>query len=76
MQVHQKQNQNIFSPDAQSQSQGTVEMTKMIAENIFRDLKSYGLQDKDIVAVSSELLSKLTSDIRARQSQAIKHGTF
>jgi hypothetical protein len=45
------------------------DMPKMIAENIFRDLKSYGLDDKDIVAVSSELLSRLSSDIRVRTTE-------
>lgn len=51
----------------QAENQATSgQMTKMIAENIFRDLRSYGLRDKDIVAVSSELLGKLTSDIQER----------
>lgn len=62
--------QQSFSPDAEGFPQDSVDMTKMIAENIFKDLKSYGLQDKDIVAVSSELLNKLTLDIRARQNQS------
>jgi hypothetical protein len=51
----------------QAENQATSgQMTKMIAENIFRDLRSYGLRDKDIVAVSSELLGKLTTDIQER----------
>ena len=71
MQVQQKQKQINFSAHAEGVSEGGLEMTKMIAENIFRDLKSYGLEDKDIVAVSSELLSKLTLDIRSRQSTSL-----
>lgn len=60
---------------AQSSS---VNMTKVIAENIFRDLRSHGLRDKDIVAVSSEILNRLTLDIRSRatldgESQAERH---
>jgi hypothetical protein len=39
---------------------------KMIAENIFNDLRAYGLIDKDIVAVSSEILNKLTDDLKMR----------
>ena len=41
---------------------------RSIAETIFRDLKSYGLCDKDIVAVSSEILNHLTVDIRQRNT--------
>lgn len=44
----------------------SANMTKMIAESIFKDLKSSGLADKDIVAVSSELLNKLTDDLKSR----------
>ena len=62
--------QQSFSPEPEGFQQDSVDMTKMIAENIFKDLKSYGLQDKDIVAVSSELLNKLTLDIRSRQSNS------
>ena len=55
-----------YSPEPEIGPQGSVDMTKLIAENIFRDLRSYGLQDKDIVAVSSELLNHLTLEIRTR----------
>jgi hypothetical protein len=51
-----------------SPQQGSIDMTKHIAENIFKDLRSFGLQDKDIVAVSSEILNHLTMDIRTRAS--------
>ena len=41
-------------------------MTKAIAENIFKDLRAYGLADKDIVAISSEILNRLTDDLKSR----------
>ncbi|WP_186646600.1 hypothetical protein [Fluviispira vulneris] len=51
----------------QSSNLGTsANMTKLIAESIFKDLKSHGFADKDIVAVSSEILNKLTDDLRNR----------
>ncbi|KAB8030749.1 hypothetical protein [Fluviispira multicolorata] len=43
--------------------------TKSIAESIFKDLRSYGLADKDIVAISSELLNKLTDDLKSRNEK-------
>jgi hypothetical protein len=63
---------NTLQSLAQSNSQGgSPAVTKTIAENIFRDLKSVGLRDKDIVAVSSELLNRLTLDIQARVQQEV-----
>lgn len=41
-------------------------LPKVIADNIFEELRSSGLRDKDIVAVSSELLGRLTNDIQER----------
>ena len=55
--------QSLQQSNAQMSS---VNSTKVIAETIFRDLKTSGLRDKDIVAVSSELLNRLTLDIQAR----------
>lgn len=60
--------QKAQSPEPGMIQSASIDMTKMIAENIFRDLRSYGLDDKDIVAVSSELINHLTSDIRTRHS--------
>ena len=40
---------------------------KHIAETIFSELRNQGLKDRDIVSVSSELLSRLTADIQTRQ---------
>lgn len=45
-------------------------MTKVIAENIFKDLRAYGLGDKDIVAVSSEILNRLTDDLKSRNEKS------
>jgi len=39
---------------------------KVLAENLFRDLKLQGLKDKDIVNLSSELIAQLTNDIKVR----------
>ncbi len=39
---------------------------RLLAEDIFQDLKAKGLSDKDILSVSSEILGKLTSDIKKR----------
>ncbi len=39
---------------------------KILAENLFRDLKQQGLKDKDIVNLSSELIAQLTNDIKVR----------
>jgi hypothetical protein len=55
--------QSLQQSNAQTSS---VNTTKVLAETIFRDLRSCGLRDKDIVAVSSELLNRLTLDIQAR----------
>ena len=55
-----------FSPEPETLGQSPIDMTKLIAENIFKDLRSFGLQDKDIVAVSSQLLNHLTLEIRSR----------
>lgn len=57
-----------YGSEPEQGAHNAVDMTKLIAENIFRDLRSYGLQDKDIVAVSSELLNHLTVEIRSRAS--------
>jgi len=62
---------NTIQSLQQSNAQvSSVNTTKAIAENIFRDLRNCGLRDKDIVAVSSELLNRLTLDIQARSSDA------
>lgn len=55
--------QSLQQSNAQTSS---VNATKVIADTIFRDLRSHGLRDKDIVAISSELLNRLTLDIQAR----------
>ena len=39
---------------------------RLLAEHIFNDLRSQGLKDKDIVKISSELLSQLSKDILMR----------
>ena len=39
---------------------------QLIAENIFNELKSSGLSYKDILTVSSEILGKLTLDLKDR----------
>ena len=49
-----------------NQAAGAPSSSKAIAESIFKELRSFGLKDKDIVVVSSELLSRLTLDIQAR----------
>ena len=62
---------NTMNSLKQSSAQGTsVNVTKALAENIFKDLRSHGLRDKDIVAVSSELLNRLTLEIRSRADSA------
>jgi hypothetical protein len=55
--------QSLQQSNAQMSSANTM---KVIAETIFEDLKTSGLRDKDIVAVSSEILNRLTLDIQAR----------
>ena len=47
----------------------SANMTKVIAENIFKDLRAYGLADKDIVAISSEILNRLTDDLKSRNER-------
>ena len=47
----------------------SASMTKVIAESIFKDLKASGLADKDIVAISSEILNKLTDDLKSRNER-------
>lgn len=42
----------------------SVSVHKTLAENIFKDLQSCGLKEKDIIAVSSELIAHLTSEIQ------------
>ena len=41
-------------------------MTKVIAENIFKDFEHTVLLIKIIVAISSEILNKLTDDLKSR----------
>ncbi|RDB37261.1 hypothetical protein [Spirobacillus cienkowskii] len=47
----------------------SANLTKAIAENLFKDLREYGLADKDIVAISSEILNKLTDDLKNRNAK-------
>lgn len=58
----------IINQFKQSDLSATSEsLSKTIADNIFDNLKSSGLRDKDIVAISTELLGRLTSDLQERQ---------
>lgn len=43
-----------------------VSTPKSIAEGIFEELRANGLRDKDIIAVSSQILSLLTEEIKVR----------
>ncbi len=43
---------------------------KIIAKSLFRELKENGYDSRQIVSVSSELLSLVTSDIRVNRSTA------
>lgn len=43
---------------------------KIIAKSLFRELKENGYDSRQIVSVSSELLSLVTSDIRVNRSPA------
>lgn len=42
-------------------------LPKTVAESLFRELRSSGFNDKDIVALSSELIGQLTGEILARE---------
>lgn len=54
--------QQLKQSGAQSSS---VNLHKVIADNIFNDLRSHGMREKDIIAVSSELIAKLTTELQA-----------
>lgn len=57
----------------------SANLSKAIADNIFQELKQSGLKDKDIVAVSSELLGMLTSEIQERHRVSVQsesNGSF
>ena len=43
---------------------------KIIAKSLFRELKDNGYDSRQIVSVSSELLSLVTSDLRINRSAA------
>lgn len=66
----------IHSLQQSNNQASSAHTTKILAENIFKDLKSYGLRDKDIVAVSSEILNRLTNDIRARSAVSDSESAF
>lgn len=58
---------NTLNAIRQQASQSTQPINnKVLAENLFRDLKLQGLKDKDIVSLSSELIAQLTNDIKVR----------
>lgn len=50
-------------------------LPKAIADNIFDELKLSGLKDKDIVAVSSELLGRLTDEIQERARASLSQNS-
>ncbi len=43
---------------------------KIIAKSLFRELKENGYDSRQIVSVSSELISLVTSDLRINRSAA------
>lgn len=64
---------NTIQSLKQSSTQASSANTnKVLAETIFKDLRSYGLRDKDIVAISSELLNRLTLEIRSRALEDVQ----
>jgi aconitase A len=58
---------NTLNAIRQQATQSTQPINnKVLAENLFRDLRLQGLKDKDIVNLSSELIAQLTNDIKLR----------
>jgi hypothetical protein len=58
---------NTLNAIRQQATQSTQPINnKVLAENLFRDLRLQGLKDKDIVNLSSELIAQLTNDIKVR----------
>jgi len=58
---------NTLNAIRQQAAQSTQPLNnKVLAENLFRDLRLQGLKDKDIVSLSSELIAQLTNDIKVR----------
>ena len=55
------------SPTTTTQLMGKT-YYRHVANSVFEDLKASGLKDKDILAVSSEILSMLATDIQARKN--------
>jgi hypothetical protein len=62
MQIGPENSQIPFSPS-------TPHSARLLAEHLFRDLKSQGFKDKEIVALSSELLNQLSKDLASRRTQ-------
>ena len=65
MHIHREVSENVNQQPALGMLLNR-QKPKSIADDIFNNLKSNGLADKDIVAVSSEILSRLTEDIKRR----------
>jgi hypothetical protein len=59
-------------PETKFVATASVATNKQRAEFIFTELRSQGLKDRDIVSISSELLSRLTSEIQTRSQ--VKNG--
>ena len=39
---------------------------RILAKSIYRDLRSHGLSERDVMALAGELLSLVTTDVRGR----------
>jgi aconitase A len=63
---------NTLNAIRQQANQSTQPLNnKVLAENLFRDLRLQGLKDKDIVNLSSELIAQLTNDIKVRAEKIV-----
>ena len=44
---------------------------KIIAKSLFRELKDHGYDPREIVSLSTELISLVTSDIKGKPREAV-----
>ena len=55
----------LIDRDAQSARGERVKAVKILAKSIFREMKTNGYQAREIVALSTEILGLLSSDIKS-----------
>jgi hypothetical protein len=59
----------LIEPEANTARAEREKAVKILAKSIFRELKSNGYQPREIVALSTELLGLLSTEIKSDSSK-------